>query len=61
MRSRITGSLIAALSISLAGCSSAPGSHKTICTDHEALCVVAGIAAFGAAVAVLNENDNKKH
>jgi hypothetical protein len=37
-------------------CSAAPGSHKTICTDHEALCVVAGIAVFGGIVAVMQES-----
>ena len=36
-----------AAALVLGGCSSAPGSHKTICTDHEVLCVVAGIAVFG--------------
>ena len=46
----------AALSLALTGCSSAPGSHKTICTDHEALCVVAGIAVFGGIVAVMQES-----
>ena len=46
----------AVLSLALAGCSSAPGSHKTICTDHEALCVVAGIAVFGGIVAVMQES-----
>ncbi len=51
--------LAISIAIILAGCSSAPGSHKTLCTDHEALCVVAGIAVFGGAVAVLNESGDK--
>ena len=46
----------AVLLLALGGCSSAPGSHKTICTDHEALCVVAGIAVFGGIVAVMQES-----
>ena len=45
-----------AASLATAGCSSAPGSHKTICTDHEALCIVAGIAVFGGIVAVMQES-----
>lgn len=44
------------VSLALGGCSSAPGSHKTICTDHEALCVVAGIAVFGGIIAVMQES-----
>jgi len=52
----------AAVSLALAGCSSAPGSHETICTDHEVLCVVAGIAVFGGIVAVMQESgDNDDH
>ena len=46
----------AVVSLALAGCSSAPGSYKTICTDHEVLCVVAGIAVFGGIVAVMQES-----
>jgi hypothetical protein len=49
-------SSIALLSVFLAGCSAAPGSHKTICTDHEVACVVAGIAVFGGIVAVMQES-----
>ena len=45
-----------AISAALTGCSSAPGSHKTICADHEVLCVVAGIAVFGGIVAVMQES-----
>ena len=47
-----------ASALALGGCSSAPGSHKTICTDHEALCVVAGIAVFGGIVAVQESGDS---
>ena len=49
-----------AASLATAGCSSAPGSHKTICADHEALCVVAGIAVFGGIVAVMQESGDDK-
>ena len=58
MRVSSLRSALMAIAISwvLAGCSSAPGSHKTICTDHEVLCVVAGIAVFGGIVAVMQES-----
>ena len=46
--------------LATAGCSAAPGSHKTICADHEALCVVAGIAVFGGIVAVMQESGDDK-
>jgi hypothetical protein len=46
----------AALATLLGGCSSVTGSHDTPCRNHEALCVVAGIAVFGGMVAVLNES-----
>jgi hypothetical protein len=49
-----------AFALFLGACSSAPGSHKTICTDHETLCVVAGIAVLGGAVAILQESGDKK-
>lgn len=55
-----TLSLVIALASFLAGCSSVPGSHDTPCRDHEALCVVAGIAVFGGMVAVLNESGDDK-
>ena len=45
-----------AASLMVSGCSSVPGSHNRICTDHEALCVVAGIAVFGGIVAVMQES-----
>ena len=48
--------LAVAASLAITGCSSAPGSHKTICADHEALCIVAGIAVFGGIVAVMQES-----
>ena len=49
-----------AAALVLGGCSSAPGSHKTICTDHEVLCVVAGIAVFGGIVAVMQESGDSE-
>jgi hypothetical protein len=57
----LAASFIAAVTLLLGACSSAPGSHKTICTDHEALCVVAGIAVFGGVVAVLQESGDSKN
>jgi hypothetical protein len=52
---KVFSAVVAGRGSVLTGCSSAPG-HSTICSDHEALCVVGGIAVFGGIVAVLNES-----
>jgi hypothetical protein len=62
------GALAAALSASLAGCSSigtingaqldqtSVSDHPQICPNYEWVCIGAGIAAFGGAVWALQEN-----